>query len=82
MEGKTVVAYIDNSVSVKREYRPARYDWDRWFDGETWVLTRGEDFDVAAKSFQCQAAAYARTHGITVRTRRIDDRTVAVRAAR
>lgn len=41
---------------------PMRYDWAAWFNGETWRLSKGEDFSVSVPVFRSMAyrAAAAR----------------------
>jgi hypothetical protein len=45
------MARVDDSIDFgpRKPYR--RYPWDQWTNGETWVLTQGEDFDVTVDSF-------------------------------
>lgn len=31
------------------------YDWDLWFDGNTWELVRGVDFHTTPRNFQTAA---------------------------
>jgi hypothetical protein len=50
--------------------RQARYPWDQWSDGSTWVLMRGEDYAVTDASMQSAAYMYARRKGWEVSTSR------------
>jgi hypothetical protein len=51
----------------------SRYPWNEWFDGSTWELTRGEDFDCPASSFRVRAQAAAAQRGMKLATRVRED---------
>jgi len=36
-----------------------KYPWDKWFDGNTWQATQGEDFTVPVESFRIMTRAAA-----------------------
>lgn len=55
------------------QYR--KYDWDLWFNGEVWQLTRGEDFQCAAHNMRVMAQNRARRRGLKIHTS-IQDETI------
>jgi hypothetical protein len=57
----------------------AKYDWDNWFDGGTWVLTRKEDFETEVDTFQTTCLIRARKRGITIATQKLGSNRLAVR---
>jgi hypothetical protein len=42
-------------------------DWDAWFDGRAWELTRGEDFDKNVESFRGSVLYEAKKREIKVK---------------
>jgi hypothetical protein len=44
------------------------YNWKEWFNGRTWKLLRGIDFDVDEQNVRTAALAAARRKGITITT--------------
>jgi hypothetical protein len=59
----------DEDDMFDRSRGPAgKYPWDRWFDGRTWMLTPGEDFDRGVGSFRSVAHLAARNRGGKLRT--------------
>lgn len=46
-----------------------RYDWDQWFDGEPWLLKKGEDYEIATASMRAAVSRAAKDAGKKVRTR-------------
>lgn len=48
--------------------RRSKYPWDRWFDGSTWLLRRGEDFETSAASMRATAFRAAAAGGKQLRT--------------
>jgi hypothetical protein len=73
------MARVDDSIDFgpRKPYR--RYPWDQWANGETWVLTQGEDFDVTVDSFCDTAREWARTHGYLLRSEAHSETTVFLR---
>ena len=57
----------------------ALYDWDTILNGETWALTKGEDFQCSTDGFRSAARNAATKRSISVRTK-IDGETVIVMA--
>ena len=59
----------------------SRYPWDRWFDGQTWMLTRGHDFLCSKEYFRSYVyrAAERRHRYVWVELDRRQD-TVTVKA--
>lgn len=43
-----------------------KYDWPTWLNGQIYVLTQGEDFDVQPANFVSSAKSYAERHGIEI----------------
>lgn len=60
---------------------PPKYPWDKWADGGSWRITRGEDFDIPAVSMAAVIRSYAKRNGLFVGTRRTGD-TIAFRFVR
>jgi len=56
------------------------YPWDEWLDGQVWRLTRGEDFNCLASSFQCMVSRVAKVRGLLCSTAREGDDAVIVQA--
>lgn len=52
--------------------RLPKYPWDTWLDGNTWAITRGEDFDLKEESLRAAVSAAARTRGLKARVHRVD----------
>ena len=42
-KGTTVAERFDGEFTSNRKDK--KYDWDKWLDGDIWLLTEGEDFD-------------------------------------
>lgn len=53
--------------------RPQKYEWSVWSDGNPWRLEHGIDFTVAVRTMRTNASAYAKKHGMKVRTAAVDD---------
>lgn len=62
--------------------RSASYPWEQWLDGETWVLTAGEDFpgtsDDPVGSFRSQIYTTATLRDVMIRTSKLDDTHLAI----
>lgn len=43
--------------------RPPLYDWDKYMDGQTWVLHAGQDFHTSPVSFRALVHRTANTRG-------------------
>lgn len=57
----------------------ALYDWETILNGETWALTKGEDFDCSVDGFRSAARNAATKRNISIRTK-ITGETVIVMA--
>ena len=57
-----------------------KYPWDRWFNGDVWLLTKGEDFTVAASSIRASAQQAGRGRSIKIRSRILNDGSVVLQA--
>ena len=53
----------------QKVHRGSNYPWDEWFNGDTWELKVGVDFDSDFKNFRHLAYSQARYHGFKIRTR-------------
>ena len=49
----------------------ATYPWDQWFDGRTWELTPGEDFNCQLQYMRGAVYTAARRLGKKIKTRSI-----------
>lgn len=58
--------------------RPQKYEWTTWSDGNPWRLERGVDFEVAVRTMRTNASAYAKKHGMRVRTAVVDDNSAII----
>ncbi|GIW60153.1 MAG: hypothetical protein KatS3mg087_1219 [Patescibacteria group bacterium] len=76
--GKTKQPNSKKKAGPKRTNK--RYDWDKIFNGETWLLERGEDFTVPCKSFVVAAYVAARARGIKFKKKILNDRRVVIKA--
>jgi hypothetical protein len=57
----------------------SKYDWDSWFDGGTWVLERGDDFETEVDTFQTTVLIRARKRGVKVLTKKVGGNRLAIR---
>lgn len=57
----------------------SRHQWSKWFDGNIWRLTRGEDFAARLESFRNMAYGQAKRDGGSVEIRVVDDATLELR---
>lgn len=62
-----------SNVTFSGPGAPAKYPWDKWADGGTWRITRGEDFDIPAVSMAAILRAHAKRNDLFVGTRRTGD---------
>jgi len=56
-----------------RRGRTEQYPWADWFDGQTWLLEQGIDYDAETESMRSCAYAAARRHGVKISLRTIGD---------
>lgn len=42
-----------------------RYPWEKWANGRTWRLTKGDDFHGDPETLRSTIYTYARRHGLT-----------------
>lgn len=69
------MAHIIDPEQIERA-RPGaqpRYPWSTWTDGQWRAAVHGDDFVVPPKSFRSCLYHHARTHGLTVHTRLLED---------
>jgi hypothetical protein len=52
----------------KHKFRSSKYDWDNWLDGDIWVLTQGEDFEVELSTMRSTILGAAYRKGLRART--------------
>lgn len=57
-----------NSLPHRKRGRPAKYDWDKYSDGQNWVLFRGRDFETSLSSFRALVHSAARSRGLKAET--------------
>lgn len=62
------MANIIESMPRRKRGRPAKYDWDKYADGQNWVLYRGTDFEVSLSSFRALVHSAARSRGFKAET--------------
>lgn len=65
------MAEVLNDFVFAARKRPRQYPWDEWFDGQVWMVTQGEDFDMTLKNFRSFAYDHAKQRGVKIRTRTI-----------
>jgi len=58
------------------------YPWDEWFDGQTRILTQGEDFTVKPSSIRNAIQVNAFRRNVRVRTAILDGERVQIQALR
>lgn len=56
-----------SEFSEPRIGRPALYPWTDWTDGSAWRITRGEDFEISAKSMAVNLHRTAARRGLSVK---------------
>ena len=61
--------------------RRSKYDWDSIFDGNIYVLSRGDDFDCSVASFRTQAYNAARTRNGKLLTSIHDENSIVLKFA-
>lgn len=71
--------------------RKGRYDWDSWFNGQVWHLTKGTedevadglaDFSVPSGSLRAAAQNAARTRGLKLKAKVTAEGDLQLRASR
>lgn len=67
----------DGTLVHRKRGRPPKYDWDKYSDGQPWVLYRGTDFDTSVVSFRALVHSAARSRGLKAETA-IDPRNESV----
>jgi hypothetical protein len=59
-----------------------KYEWEKFFDGQVWELTAGEDFKGDAEHFRSSIHGAASRFNVSVRTRILDGgRSIALQAS-
>ena len=56
----------------------SRHDWERFLNGDIWLLKRGEDFAATPKTFVSSARTHARNRKGRLKTRMVDESSVAI----
>lgn len=54
-------------------HRGSRYNWDKFMDGSTWKVRKGDDFTGNPRSFEANLRTKASLSGKKVRVRNIRD---------
>lgn len=54
---------VDDSLLTEGRGRSAIYPWDQWFDGSTWKLVAGTDFQCSIAGIRSSAHASAKRRG-------------------
>lgn len=49
---------------IPPDQRESIYPWDKWFDGQVWKLTQGEDFTITPAGFRALAVKTAQRRNI------------------
>jgi hypothetical protein len=57
---------------IEGPYDFSNYSFQTYADGATWELTKGEDFNITAKSLAAAARRWARDEGLNVEVKQID----------
>ena len=70
----------DSVWAQRRSGRPTIYPWAEWLDGQTRILTRGQDFQVTAMSLRNTVQVNGGRHGFQVRTRILDEDRIQLQA--
>jgi hypothetical protein len=70
---------VDDKAIVFGNGSGSKYAWDEWFDGSTWVLSQGEDFETEVDTFQTTVLIRARKRGVKVNTKKIAGKKLAIR---
>jgi len=69
-EQRTRFQEADPGASLRGQ---RRYPWDKWTDGSTWEIRRGQDYDVATENMRVNLHMRASSMGCKVRTRKLKD---------
>lgn len=51
--------------------RRSQYNWDEWLDGQTWLLRRGEDYNVSTDVMRANVSKAAAARGMKVQTKKV-----------
>lgn len=62
-----------DDIRTVRRGPDSKYDLDQWFNGEEWVLTKGEDFDSQLDSMEEHLRKMAATRNLRVSVKRVAD---------
>jgi Fic family protein len=72
---------IRNRVDEKKKYERRSNRWDELFDGNTYRLVQGEDFDNSVRNFMQNARNNAKELGVYIRIRKEDENTVILQSS-
>jgi len=50
-----------------------KYDFDKWFDGSVWKLTRGSDYECQTRSMGVGLYKAAKQRDVRLKIREVDD---------
>ena len=70
---------VEDADAFETRGRQEKYNWSQLFDGNTWRLKQGEDFDGAPTTPQMAAYSAARRYDVRIRTR-IDGNDLIIQA--
>lgn len=60
--------------------RASKYPWEQWFDGRTWELTKGEDYNVQNENMRSATYIAAKRSGKRVSISVVDETTIRLQA--
>ncbi len=63
-----------------RAGRPCVYDWDKLLDGNTWMLSRGVDYQCLTSSFLVYFDKACRSRGLVPEYVVVDPNTICIKA--
>lgn len=68
------MATVVEQFEKRHRGRPPKYNWDKYMDGQIWILHEGSDFDCpgGAKSFRALVHRTATSRGLKAETRIIN----------
>lgn len=73
------MATIQHGDMEPSKYAPKGYPWDEWFNGQQWLIKRGEDFTPDAQTFRTMLYSRAKGRGLRLRASVTKDRPDEIR---
>lgn len=55
---------------------PSKYPWEKWLDGNPWMLYMGEDFQCSAVSIVSSASKWASRRGFSIQSSISEDQMI------